>query len=68
MWAQGWTIALVVGAAITSQAPVRERVVDHSWRQMVSCSRGFCWHDFSCGAAVDRGEPRQHDQVCMSGI
>jgi hypothetical protein len=35
MWAQGWTIALVVGAAITSQAPVRERVVDHSWRQMI---------------------------------
>ncbi|KAH7105494.1 hypothetical protein BKA62DRAFT_689875 [Auriculariales sp. MPI-PUGE-AT-0066] len=35
MWAQGWTIALVIGAALASQTPVREQPIDHSWRQMI---------------------------------
>lgn len=36
MWAQGWTIALVVGAAVLSRSPVRDHnPVDHSWKTMV---------------------------------
>ncbi|EJD53540.1 hypothetical protein AURDEDRAFT_110376 [Auricularia subglabra TFB-10046 SS5] len=36
MWAQGWTIALVVGAAVMSRSPVRDHhPVDHSWKAMI---------------------------------
>ncbi|KZW04297.1 hypothetical protein EXIGLDRAFT_635815 [Exidia glandulosa HHB12029] len=37
MWAQGWTIALVIGAAMVSRTPVRDHApVDHSWRSMIA--------------------------------